>query len=77
MPPGAAGLPEYLTPARDRDDCVVCKPDSPLVRAGNSYYTCPACRPPPVAKPKTGKRVLKPPGIHSKQKTLAEVNNGR
>ena len=27
----------------DTSHCLVCQPNDPLVAAGNSYYTCPAC----------------------------------
>lgn len=42
---------------REKDpasDCLVCG-DSPLVRAGNSYWKCVRCAPPPPPEKKTKK----------------------
>lgn len=61
----------------DRDDCCKCDPESLLVKAGNSFYVCPGCRPPAPAKEKArGKKALVKPAPGDAQQTLAGYGNG-
>ena len=38
-----APTPPHITTMTDRADCIKCCPTSPLVCAGNSYFTCAVC----------------------------------